>query len=371
MRNQFAVAITLMLAAGAGCDSTAPESTATSCGPMAAIEASASPFYVYMSPGGSDERRGDEANPVATLSGVLKIVRDARPDSDVIVRIRSDRGIYYDQSVIWDYFDPEHNITFEAWPDSLYACFSQGSADTIFFVLKASAGCRTNLHFRRLFVQGYAAGAFRFNGDEHDESGWNGANTIEDCIMQDMGNETQPERHICWGVIDLVNSRHNVVRDCTLSECANANTNEFPQQESGLSLTSGPNLPIIAIYLANHSSCNEVTRCSFHRVKGDAVRIRDDSNENEISYCYFRQTGWTAVCTMWYRYSEGYPSTVAECPSWSNLFHHNRAEGNWLCGESRLFHDIHREPARRCPEPPDGRAYRIRMWANETSSCTL
>jgi hypothetical protein len=63
--------------------------------------------------------------------------------------------------------------------------------------------------------------------------------------------------------------------------------------------------------------------------------------------------------------------TAAECPSWSNLFHHNRAEGNWLRGESAPFHDLSPEPVRLCPKSPDERAYRIRMWDNDNSPRTM
>jgi hypothetical protein len=324
MRNKIMLVVALALGAGAGCDSTVPESKVASCEPLPpAVTPAEARFYVYMSPGGSDENPGSETAPVVTLRRVQEILRETRPDSNVIVRIRSDAGVYYGQSVIWDYFDSDHYILFESWPDSIRATFSQGSADTVFFVLKASAGRPTYIHLRRLTVQGYAAGAISFIGDA-DESGWNGANSIVDCVMQDIGNVAQPGRHISWGVIDFVNSRHNSIRDCAFIDCANANTNEFPQDTSRELLASGADQPIIGVYLAHHSGCNQITGCAFRRVKGDAVRIRDDSNGNEICYCYFRQTGWTAVCTMWYRHAEALAFAAAECPSWSNTFHHNR-----------------------------------------------
>ncbi|MGD1049041.1 MAG: hypothetical protein ABR899_09880, partial [Candidatus Krumholzibacteriaceae bacterium] len=350
-RNEIITALALLLAAVAGCDNTAPgEKTVSSCEENPAVMPAAT-RYIYMSPAGNDENSGSEAAPVATLNGVQDILRDERPDSSVVVRIRSDAGVYYGQSVIWDYFNPDRGITFEAWPDSVRASFRQGGADTVFFVLKASAGRATHVHFRRFFVQGYRAGAIWFTGEAGDESGWNGSNSITDCVMEDIGNAAQPERQISWSVIDLVNSRHNVIRDCSFIDCANANTNAFPQKTGAQSLTAGPNQPIIGVYLAHHSSCNQITGCIFRRFKGDAVRIRDDSNGNEISYCYFQQTGWTAVCTMWYQYPQPFSLAGGECPSWDNLFHHNRAEGNWLCGESLLFWDMSTEQGLRCPQP--------------------
>jgi hypothetical protein len=368
-RNTIVATLALLLGAGSGCDNTTPDGRTPSSCEQGSATITAGTRYIYMSPTGSDGNPGTEAAPVATLNRVQGILRDERPDSSVTVRIRSDAGVYNGQSVIWDYFNPDHDIVFEAWPDSIRASFRQGGADTVFFVLKVSAGRATYVRFRRLFVQGYRAGAIWFAGDADDESGWNGSNSITDCVMEDIGNAAQPERHISWAVIDLVNSRHNVIRDCSFLDCANANTNDFPQEAGARSPAAGPDQPIIGVYIAHHSSCNQITGCVFRRVMGDAVRIRDDSNENEISYCYFQRAGWTAVCTMWYQYPQPFSFAGGECPSWNNLFHHNRAEGNWLCGESLLFHDMNTEPGRRCPKPPDGCAYRIRMWANESLPC--
>jgi len=368
MRTKIFTVLALLLAAVAGCDNASPDEKAPSSCEQGPAVMPAATRYIYMSPAGSDENPGTEAAPVSTLNRVQGILQNERPDSLVVVRIRSDAGAYCGQSVVWNYLKPDRDIIFEAWPDSILASFCRGDADTVFFVLKASAGRATNVHLRRLFVQGYRAGAIWFTGEAGDESGWNGSNSITDCVMEDIGNASEPERHISWSVIDLVNSRHNLIRNCSFVDCANANTNDFPQGGSARAPAEGPNQPIIGVYLAHHSSCNQITGCTFRRVKGDAVRIRDDSNENEISNCSFYQTGWTAVCTMWYQYPQPFLGG-GECPSWNNLFHHNHAEGNWLCGEALLFHDMSTEPARRCPRPADGRAYRIRMWANESLPC--
>jgi hypothetical protein len=363
-------AATLGVALLAGCDSTAPETTIVPCEPAPVLEESATPVPLYMSPLGDDENSGGEEAPVATLGRVQEILRELRPAEDVVVKIRSDRGVYEGQSVVWDYFNAEHAITFEADPDSTYASFVQGEADTTFFVLRAAAGLPTNIRFRNLSIRGYAAGAIWFAGDAGKEGGWNGVNAITDCVMEDIGNEAQPERHICWAVVDLVNSRHNVIENCAFVNCANANTGRFPQDTLEAPLESGPNLPIIGVYLAHNSSCNTVVGCSFDGIKGDAVRIRDGSDGNDICRNSFRRTGWTAVCTMWYSYRRPFSSAPGECPSWNNTFHHNRAEGNWLCGPSLLFYDMRPEPSPRCPRPAGEGGYRIRLWENNADSCT-
>jgi hypothetical protein len=344
IRKGLVTAVAIALAALAGCDNATRESKAASCEPLPLVAAPAAVRYIYMASDGSDANSGAEGTPVATFNRVQEILRAERPDSNVVVRIRSDRGVYNGQSVVWSYFDGAHSIVFESWPDTVLATFSQGERDSVFFMLQASAGRPTYLHFRRLRIEGYAAGAIWLAGDAARESGWNGGNSIVDCVMEEIGNVSQPERPIAWAVIDFVNSRHNVIRGCAFIECANANTNEFPSgmstRRSGGGASAalatgaqgGPmleaNQPIVGVYLAHHSGCNLISGCTFDAFKGDAVRFRDDSNGNEISYCAFHRTGWNAVCTAWFLYPEAFAVAPAECPSWSNTFHHNRAEGN-------------------------------------------
>jgi len=321
-----------------------------------------------MSPLGSDEGSGSDASPVETFGRVQEILAELHPAEDVIVRVRSDQGIYRDQSVVWEHAVADHGILFESYPDSLYAEFSGEGVDTAFFVLRSAAGRATNLHFRRLAIRAYTAGAFLFAGEPGSEDGWNGGNTIVDCVMSGIGNGARPERHIAWAVVDLVNSRLNVIESCAFIDCANAYEGEFPQDTLVALAAGGPSLPIIGVYLAHGSSCNSISGCSFLRIKGDAVRIRDGSNGNEISGNLFEQTGWTAVCTMWYRYRRLF-SAPEECPSWKNEFHHNLARGNWLCGPPELFHDMAPELSHGCPRPAGDDAYRIHIWENETEPC--
>ena len=363
------IAAILAAAALGGCGSSSPDPPWISCGEVIEPAGSAEPFYIYLSPDGNDENSGSETAPVATLRRAQEILLDARPASDVLVRIRGDRGPFEGQSVVWEYSNAEHHTTLESYPDSTRASFREGGADTTFFVLKAAAGRQTNLHFKRISVEGYASGAIWFLGSAGEESGWNGSNTISDCVFREIGNGARPGRHFSWAVIDLVNSRRNVIDDCAFIDCANANTGDFPQDTIPPDTTSAGPLPIVAVYLAHHSGCNYIAGCSFERVKGDAIRIRDDSNDNEICHNYFLQSGWTALCTTWSFYPSPPWAAGAECPSWHNSFHDNRSQGNWLCGEPRLFYDMSSAPRSGCPRPPGRYMYQMKMWANESGPC--
>ncbi len=168
VRNVLASTLLLAVAALAGCGNTSSTPPWTSCGGAPMLAISPAPFYIYISPRGNDANAGSEEAPVATLRRAQDILVEARPASDVIIRIRGDEGPYDGQSVIWEYWNAEYNTTFESYPDSTYASFRQGDADTTFFVLAASAGRPTNLHFRRISVEGYTAGAIWFLGSAGD-----------------------------------------------------------------------------------------------------------------------------------------------------------------------------------------------------------
>ena len=128
MRTKIFTVLALLLAAVAGCDNASPDEKAPSSCEQGPAVMPAATRYIYMSPAGSDENPGTEAAPVSTLNRVQGILQNERPDSLVVVRIRSDAGAYCGQSVVWNYFKPDRDIIFEAWPDSVLASFCRGDA---------------------------------------------------------------------------------------------------------------------------------------------------------------------------------------------------------------------------------------------------
>jgi len=331
-------------------------------------------LYVYVSPAGNDSGDGTEAHPLATLAGVQDYLRALMPTADVVVRIVSDQDPYIDQTVIWNYHNEmESGITFEAYPDSFYACFIGTGADTNFFTLDRHDNTPTNIHFRKLSIRRYRTGAIWFCGNRLDDAeGWNGYNSVEDCIFYEIGSQWQPEKLGCYGVIDFMNSRFNLIRGCEFRDCANAYDTGFPQStiEADVYSTHTVN----AIYLSHHSTNALIIDNDFSRIKGDAVRIRDESNSAEICYNSFYQVGWSGIVTMWYCHPAygpwGYCHSalpIDECPSWFASFHDNYAEGNWACGESRLFYDLRPSDNEACEMPID--PYRIELWNNTTGPC--
>jgi len=344
-------------------------------------------ILIYMSPSGNDANDGSSDRPVKTLQRVHEILRLRAPEEDVMVRIGSDQGVYYNQTVSWYYYHPEYEIRFEPDPPDRPAVFvadRDGPPFDSFFSLYAENGEPTNIVFRRLVVQDYVTRAFYFQGDREDpESGWNGSNVIEECVIRNIGNLRMPERWIVYGGITFVNSRNNIIRNCRLIDFANAakgvvDFKEVPvhdvhhyirdrSPERGMQ-SSGPDLPIIAIYVAHHSCNNIICGCTTSRIIGDVVRLRDCSNENIISNNTFFQSGWLAICSTWHC-TENCTKNGYECPSWENIYENNIAYGNWNCDEAVSFVDLYPYDSQNCDSIP-GYYEKVHIIGSCEEDCT-
>lgn len=316
-----------------------------------------SPYTVYISPDGDDSASGGPTEPLATLGGAQRLVKiEAEDDRDVCVRIFSDRGDYIDQTVIWDYYNPEHRTVFESYPRNIRARFT-ASVDTPphepFFELRAEGGEPTNVILRGLEITNYVSRAIYFSGyRDSPEYGWNGGNAIENCVISGIGNGRMPERPFVYAAVTFVNSRDNVIRDCVIEECANTlpyEPDKLPViDQSDVKLFPGidgssANLTIIGVYLAHYSSNNRILNNTFENIVGDCVRFRDFSCENTVRDNTFIRAGWNAVCTIWHcSYLSGNCSkSIPECSSWENVMSGNIILGNWDCSvEPVIFKDM-------------------------------
>lgn len=337
------------------------------------------PLVLHMSPKGSDHNPGTAELPVATLRRVHSILEERRPDADVVVKVRSDAGPYHDQSVLWTYYHPAHTITIESDPAHINATFvaSDDPAVRTFFGLSAMRGERTNIVLRRLTIRNYTGRAVLFMGDRDVRAHWNGSNAIERCVFELIGNARLPQRQIAYSAVGLVNSRNNRIVGCTFLDIKNHTLANYPQAGPDKPLTgnpsgedansktfgtsNNPNLPIICIYLSNYSDSNVVDSCTFRRIKGDVVRIRDSSNFNRIVRNYFEIAGWNAIVTTWYCCDPRQMCTKEfepEAPSRGNVIAGNRAAGNWKCGVPRLYYDM-TPPKGMEGKPPDPKVMKI------------
>lgn len=340
-------------------------------GRRAAAFGDADTVYIYLSPLGDDNNPGSRDRPAATLVRIQQLLKQRALDADIIVKVRSDAGVYLNQSVLWTYYRPGRSITIESDPPRVNACFVAGNDPPVgpFFALSAMRGEPTNIILRRLTVRNYVSRAVLFLGDREIRDNWNGGNAIEDCVFEGIGNARLPMQPIVYSAVGLVNSRNNRIVNCSFLDIRNHTLANFPQAPRGaahhpvpriekeerklsaIGSGSNPNIPIVCIYLAHYSDSNAIEACSFERVKGDAIRIRDDSNGNVIAGNRFELVGWNAIVSMWQCDSPRLncmKELVPEKVSTGNAILRNTARGNWRGGMPVLFVDM------RAAESPSG-----------------
>jgi len=307
-------------------------------------------FYIYIAPDGNDLNSGAADLPLKTLMAANEYLMSHPQDCDVIVRAYSDRGIYENQTVEWTYYNADYHTTIQSYPDGIYAHFRADDFNPpdhiAFFRFGIAAGEPTRIVLKNLLISNYVYYVIAFVGDREDEdSGWNGYNIIDNCIIRDAGNLRMPDFHFAYGGIGIVNSRYNTIRDCTLEHLSNA-----PRDYHHLDI-----LPIIGIYFAHYSSHNSVYGCTFSDVNGHAIRLRDFSNENIIRYNYFHQSGIPAVVSSWYCI-EDCTKQIPECHVYENLIADNIIRGDCNCDSGMVYEDL---------QPGAGGCCQIQLWWQE------
>ncbi|GEM_PF-1862834 len=317
---------------------------------------------IHVSPRGDDRNPGTATRPVASLARAHEILEEEKPRADVVVKVRSDAGSYLNQSVLWMYCVPGRSVTIEADPPGANAIFEadDDAPRRPFFTLSAARGEPTRVTLRNLTVRKYCGRAVLFLGDAEIRGNWNGSNAIEGCVFEDIGNARLPAKPIAYSAIGLVNSRNNTISNCRFTRIMNHTVANFPQPDRGrddpsrgigddharlsrLGAGSNPNIPIVGVYLAHYSDSNRIVGCEFSRVKGDPIRIRDDSNHTVIEGNTFELAGWNAVVSTWYcgaSRGECYKELEPERPSFGTVFRNNAVEGNWKGGMPRLYDDL-------------------------------
>lgn len=285
------------------------------------------PFQVFLSPTGDDANSGlSPADAVRTLARAHEVLVAAGPATDVEVRI--EQGVYVAPPTTWTFLVPGHTVTFLPI-DYEYG----GDADDIAgrpvfrgdgtsgFWLTAQlpeghAGGDVGLRFYHLQVDQYDLGGLKLDGGittvdgirRPASSGHNG-NAIVGMYFTRLGSRWAGTAH-GYGGVDLVNSRHNLIRD-----------NHFVRLEntgSGSGLMHG-------VYLAHHSMANTVHGNRFEIISGDPIRTRNDSNDNEAFGNVFERSGQTAQYSDWFcdaRCTEGNRRS-RECASHGNVFREN------------------------------------------------
>jgi len=295
---------------------------------------------IYLAPDGDDTSDGSSPNAsILTLNRAQQIVGAAAANQDVEIRIAP--GIYYNQSVVWTFTMANHTITFMPLNDDgvrpvFEACKDTDPSDcqSWWFRLNVQDGNPTNIHFEYIRVEHYLEG-ISFNGNRDDFAKSNSHNRIYGCYFYQMGNKHHPSSDNAYAVVRLKNSDYNLVRNNHFVECEN---------------TNGAGL-LHALYLAHNADHNEIRKNRFYVQSGDAVRLRDYSNDNDIEENTFIKVGNNAGYTDWYCTGVNCTKPTPECPSWDNEFRDNVLDGDYGCAEMSTWELFQSDDAAGCTTP--------------------
>lgn len=302
--------------------------------PNTTIDASNEKFVIYVSTSGSNANDGlSKKKSVHSLSKAQEILKITKPQKDVEIRIA--KGTYYDSNIEWTYHNPNYSVSFLPDSYSIGSSFSAASmpvfdgkhTENWFMKVEVADGKKTNLKFYYLKIQNYING-IHLHGDRSNTAKWNGYNTFDGIIFENIGTYWKLTDLTAYGAIDTVNSRKNIIKNCTFTSI----------------LASAPKSGLLhSIYLAHYSSDNTITNNTFTDSSGPIVNIRDASNNNEIANNVFGGEIAQMVFSEWYcdhtkrtdctKYIPG--KVVGECPSWNNTARNNimetdtKTENDW------------------------------------------
>lgn len=311
------------LAAALALVACAPDDAALDAAPPdaaldAAAEAAPTAYVIHLAPDGDDTRDGlDPAAPIATLRRAHDLVTAADPQLDVELRIAP--GLYLDQRVVWTRTHPDFDLRIRPTdPDDrpiFDGCTPDGTClGGVFFQLEHARGEDSNVDIEGIQVQYYQR-AIYLHGDRDTLDGYNAANRVADCVFFNIGNVYNLAVGNAFGAVTLVNSRDNIIT-------GNRFVRMLTYFEYGL---------MHAVYLAHHSHTNLIEANHFEIVSGDAVRLRDDCDDNTIIGNTFIKAGEVGVGEFYCDHDTRDDCTKPdpECPSWGTLIEDNTLDGSW------------------------------------------
>ena len=195
-----------------------------------------------------------------------------------------------------------------------------GSEDRNWFELLAGPGEWTQLAFYYLEVCNYARGGIVLEG-RSSPGKWNGYNSVYGMYFSDLGTKWASGVSGYAGVW-LVNWRNNFIKN-----------NHFVHLENEVGENHGA---IHAVYMKNWASNNLIRDNRMSYISGDPVRVRNESNDNDMRANVLYHTGQDGQYSDYYQDKGeecyGNPEHESqECPSWRNWFRYNTV----ACGYNR------------------------------------
>jgi Periplasmic copper-binding protein (NosD) len=298
---------------------------------------------VYLAPasqGGKDSNTGlTSSSPILTLAHAQQVLTKLNPTGNVTIRIK--QGTYVANAITWSFYVPGHTVSF------MPANYSGGGrppgGDPVFAdpasngthvgqtwftaVLPAAPsplhdGGNTGLRFYYLTIEDYTQG-ISFNGQAghswhnstfyiQPSTGVNG-NDVSGMTFLDIGDSFAPSQ-TGYGAILFTDSSDDTISNNTFDDIYN----------------SGDTDQLHALYITHFSSGNTVDKNLFENTNGEAVKVRDRSNDNDIFSNTFKATGGVSA------YLDDFcdqacvngasPKKYRECASYGNRFADNVIE---------------------------------------------
>ena len=302
---------------------------------------------VYLAPasqGGKDSNTGlTSSSPILTLAHAQQVLTKLDPTGNVTIRIK--QGTYVASAITWSFYVPGHTISFMpanytggGRPPGGDPVFTDPTSDgthigqTWFTAILPPApsplhdGGNTGLRFYYLDIEDYTQG-ISFNGQAGHS--WHNStfyiqpstgvndNDVSGMTFHDIGDLFAPSQ-TGYGVILFTDSSDDNITNNTFDDIYN----------------SGDTDQLHALYITHFSSGNTVDRNLFENTNGEAVKVRDRSNFNDIFSNTFNATGGVSAylddfcdqaCV-----NTASPKKYRECASYGNRFADNTIEtGAW------------------------------------------
>ncbi len=302
---------------------------------------------IYLAPaskGGKDGNTGlTLSSPILTLAHAQQVLTRLNPTGNVTVRIT--QGTYVADAITWSFYVPGHTISFmpvnyggggrPAGGDPVFADpTSKGThiGQTWFTAILPPSpsplhdGGNTGLRFYYLAIEDYTQG-ISFNGQAghswhnntfyiQPSSGVND-NDVSGMTFHDIGDLYAPAQ-TGYGVILFTDSSHDDIYNNTFDDIYN----------------SGDTDQLHPLYITHFSSSSTIDKNLFEDTNGEAVKVRDRSNDNNIFDNTFNATGGVAAylddfCDQ-QCVNGASPKKYRECASYGNRFADNTIDtGTW------------------------------------------
>jgi hypothetical protein len=313
----------------------------------AAVAARPGNVTIYLAPasqGGKDSNTGlTSSSPILTLAHAQQVLTKLNPTGNVTIRIK--QGTYVASAITWSFYVPGHTVSFMpanytggGRPPGGDPVFADPTANgthvgqTWFTAILPPApsplhnGGNTGLRFYYLDIEDYTQG-ISFNGQAghswHNQtfyvqpSAGVNDNDVSGMTFHDIGDSFAPSQ-TGYGVILFTDSSDDAISNNTFDDIYN----------------SGDTDQLHALYITHFSSSNTVDKNLFENTNGEAVKVRDRSNFNDIFSNTFNATGGVAAylddfCDQ-QCVNGASPKKYRECASYGNRFADNTIEtGAW------------------------------------------